>query len=193
MVELWVGVYDRCRGSLTAVRSAEATREISHREIGVLKVVRTMTLKVSKSRHNRYRPFGRTRGSNRAPPGEAQQEASSENRESEFHESREQLHHISQNCDTRFFDKTDSVWATLEDRWQVKGREPSEDQCIGNRNQYSCGWRIGKSLEETPTRNLNRPFGGTRVRSTEEVGDRKIANSRGKETNADFAICDIAT
>jgi hypothetical protein len=74
----------------TAVRSVEAAREISHREIGVLKVVRTGTLKVSKSRHNRDRPFGRTRGSDRAPPEEARQEASSENRESEFHESREQ-------------------------------------------------------------------------------------------------------
>jgi hypothetical protein len=31
----------------TVVRSAEAAREISHREIGVLKVVRTGTLKVS--------------------------------------------------------------------------------------------------------------------------------------------------
>jgi hypothetical protein len=70
-------------GSPTAIRSAEAAREISlgrkkrspdmrschrdisHREIGVLKVVRTGTLKVSKSRHNRDRPFGRTRGSDR--------------------------------------------------------------------------------------------------------------------------------
>jgi hypothetical protein len=120
-------------GRRQSVKSAEAAREISHREIGVLKVVRTGILKVSKSRHNRDRPFGRTRGSDRAPPGEAQQEASSENRESEFHESREQLHHTSRNRDTRFPDKADSVWATLEDRWQVKGREPLEDQCIGNR------------------------------------------------------------
>jgi hypothetical protein len=65
---------------------------------------------------------------------------------------------------------------------QVAGqrREPSEDQRIGN-------WKIGipvdegsgKSLEETPTQNLNRPFGGTRVRSTEEVRDRHIAGQRG--------------
>jgi hypothetical protein len=103
----------------TAVRSAEAAREISlgskkrspdtrschrdisHREIGVLKVVRTGTLKVSISRHNRDRPFGRTRGSDRAPPGEARQEASSENRESEFHESREQLQQKPRNRDER--------------------------------------------------------------------------------------------
>jgi hypothetical protein len=83
-------------GSSTTVRSVEDAREISlgskkrspdtrschrdisHREIGVLKVVRTETLKVSKSRHNWDRPFGRTRGSDRAPPGEARQEASSE-------------------------------------------------------------------------------------------------------------------
>jgi hypothetical protein len=173
MVDFWMGAYDRCRGSPTAIRSAEPAREIIHREIGVLKVMRIGTLKVSKSQHNRDRPFGRTRGSDRAPLGEAQQEASSENRESEFHESREQLHHTSRNRDTRFPDKADSVWATLEDRWQVKGRELSEDQRIGN-------WQVsipvnegsGKSLEETPTRNLNHPFGGTRVRSTEEVGDR---------------------
>jgi hypothetical protein len=60
-------------------------------------------------------------------------------------------------------------------------------------SRYSVNEGSGKSLEETLTRNLNRPFGGTRVRSTEEVGDRQIANSRGKETNVDFAICDIAT
>jgi hypothetical protein len=71
MVEFWMGAYDCCRASPTAVRSAEAAREISHREIGVLKVVRTGTLKVLKSRHNRDRPFGRMRGSDRAPPGGA--------------------------------------------------------------------------------------------------------------------------
>jgi hypothetical protein len=43
--------------------------------------VRTGTLKVSKSRHNRDRPFGRTRGSDRASSGEARKEASSENRD----------------------------------------------------------------------------------------------------------------
>jgi hypothetical protein len=85
-------------GSPTVVRSVEAVREISlgskkrspdmrschrdisHREIEVLKVMRTETLKVSKSRHNWDRPFGRTCGSDRAPPGEARQEASSEYR-----------------------------------------------------------------------------------------------------------------
>jgi hypothetical protein len=36
-------------------------------------------------------------------------------------------------------------------------------------NRYSRERRIG---EETPMRNLNHPFGGTRVRSREEVGDR---------------------
>jgi hypothetical protein len=57
--------------------------------------------------------------------------ASSENRESEFGESHEQVHQKSRNRDMRFPDKANSVWATLEDRWQVKG--PSEDQRIGNR------------------------------------------------------------
>jgi len=42
----------------------------------------------------------------------------------------------------------------------------------------------GKSLEETLTWNLNRPFGGMHAGSMEEVGDQQIANSRGKETNA---------
>jgi hypothetical protein len=73
----------------TVVRSAEAAREISlgskkrspdtrschwdisHREIGVLKVMRTGTMKVSISRHNWDHPFERTHGSDRAPPGEA--------------------------------------------------------------------------------------------------------------------------
>jgi hypothetical protein len=187
---------DPSAGSLTTVRSAEATREISlgrnkrspdtrschrdisHREIGVLKVVRTGTLKVSKSRHNRDHPFGRMHGSDRAPPGEARQEASSENWELEFHESREQLHQTSRNHDTRFPDKAYSVWATqesVEDRWQVKGREPSKDQRIENRKiGIPMDEGSGKSLEETPTRNLNRPFGGTRVRSTEDFGDRDL-------------------
>jgi hypothetical protein len=111
-----------------------------------------------------------------------------ENRESEFHECHEQLHQTSRNRDTRFPDKAYSVWATqesVEDRWQVKGWEPSEDQRIGNRQiGIPMDEGSGKSLEETPTRNLNRPFGGTRVRSTEEVGDRQIANSKGKEHNA---------
>jgi hypothetical protein len=49
MVEFWMGMYDCCRASPTVVRSAEAAREISHRDIGVLEVVRTRTLKVSKS------------------------------------------------------------------------------------------------------------------------------------------------
>jgi hypothetical protein len=71
MVEFWMGAYDCCRASPTAVRSAEAAREISHRE-------------------------------------------------SEFRESCEQLHHTSQNRDMKFTDKEDSVWATLEDRWQVE-------------------------------------------------------------------------
>jgi hypothetical protein len=86
---------------MIAVRSTEAAREISHREIGVLKVVRTGTLKVSKSQHNRDRPFGRMRGSDRAPPREARQEASSENWESGFHESREQLQQKHRNRDER--------------------------------------------------------------------------------------------
>jgi hypothetical protein len=34
MVEFWMGAYDCCRAPLTAVRSAEAAREISHRRIG---------------------------------------------------------------------------------------------------------------------------------------------------------------
>jgi hypothetical protein len=68
----------------------------------------------------------------------------------------------------------------VEDRWQVKGREPSKDQRIGNQKigipMYEGS---GKFLEETRTRNLNRPFSGTRVRSMEEVGDRHIAGPRG--------------
>jgi hypothetical protein len=32
---------------------------------------------------------------------------------------------------------------------------------------------------ETPTRNLNHPFGGMHVRNTEEVGDRHITGPRG--------------
>jgi hypothetical protein len=131
-----VGAYDRCRGSLTAVRSAEAAREISHREIGVLKVVRTGTLKVSKSRHNRDHPFGRTRGSNQAPPEEAQQEASSENRESEFHESREQLHHISRNRDTRFPIRQIACGPP----WRTGGRSK-----VGNRRRTSVSG-IDKSV-----------------------------------------------
>jgi hypothetical protein len=68
----------------------------------------------------------------------------------------------------------------VEDRWQVKGREPLEDQRIGNRQiSIPMDEGSGKSLEETPTQNLNRPFGGTRVRSTEEVGDQHIAGPRG--------------
>jgi hypothetical protein len=39
-------------------KEGEAAREIIHREIEVLKVVRTGTLKVSKSQHNRDRPIG---------------------------------------------------------------------------------------------------------------------------------------
>jgi hypothetical protein len=82
--------------------------------------------------------------------------ASSENRESEFRESREQVHQKSRNRDMRFPDKADSVWATLEDRWQVKG--PSEDQRIGNRQiGIPVNEGSGKSLKETPTRNLSRP------------------------------------
>jgi hypothetical protein len=64
-------------------------------------------------------------------PGGQVAGASSENRESEFRESREQVHQTSRNRDMRFPDKAYSMWATLEDRWQVKG--PSEDQRIGNR------------------------------------------------------------
>jgi len=72
----------------------------------------------------------------------------------------------------RFLDKADSMWATLEDRWQVKGS--SEDQHIENRKiGIPVNEGSGKSLKETPTQNLNRPFGGTHVRSTEEVGDRQ--------------------
>jgi hypothetical protein len=74
MVEFWMGAYDCYRASPTAVKSVEAAREISHREIGVLKVVRTGTLKVSKSRHNRDHPFGRTCGSDWAPPGGARRQ-----------------------------------------------------------------------------------------------------------------------
>jgi hypothetical protein len=55
----------------TAARSAEAAREISHREIRVLKFMRTGKLKVLISRHNWDHPFGRMCGSDRAPPGEA--------------------------------------------------------------------------------------------------------------------------
>jgi hypothetical protein len=72
--------------------------------------------------------------------------ASSENRESEFRESREQVHQTSRNRDMRF---PDSVWATLEDRWQVKG--PSEDQRIGNQtNRYSRERRIGEIPKGNP-------------------------------------------
>ena len=56
---------------------------------------------IQTSRHNRDRPFGRTRGSDRAPLGEARHEASSENRESKFHESREQLQQKPRNRDGR--------------------------------------------------------------------------------------------
>jgi hypothetical protein len=64
-------------------------------------------------------------------PGGQVAGASSKNWESEFHKSHEQVHQTSQNRDMRFLDKANSMWATLEDRWQVKG--PSEDQRIGNR------------------------------------------------------------
>jgi hypothetical protein len=68
----------------------------------------------------------------------------------------------------------------MEDRWQVKGREPSEDQRIGNRQiGIPVDEGSGKFLEETSTRNLNHPFDGTRVRSMEEVGDQHIAGPRG--------------
>jgi hypothetical protein len=33
MVEFWMGTYDCCRAPLTAIRSAEASREISHQRI----------------------------------------------------------------------------------------------------------------------------------------------------------------
>ena len=33
MVEFWMGAYDCCRALLTAIRSAEAAREISHQRI----------------------------------------------------------------------------------------------------------------------------------------------------------------
>jgi hypothetical protein len=62
-----------------------------------------------------------------------------------------------------------------EDRWQVKGWEPSEDQRIGNRQiGIPVDEGSGKSLEETPMQNLNRPFGGKRVRSMEEVRNQRI-------------------
>jgi hypothetical protein len=63
---------------------------------------------------------------------------------------------------------------------QVVGQRPVGGPTYReSENRYSHEQRI---REETPTQNLNHPFGGTRVKSTEEVGDRQIANSRGKET-----------
>jgi hypothetical protein len=79
-----------------------------------------------------------------------------ENQESKFRESHELVHQTSQNHDIQFPDKADSMWATLEDRWQVKG--PSEDQRIGNRQiGIHVNEGLGKSLKETPTRNLSHP------------------------------------
>jgi hypothetical protein len=61
---------------------------------------------------------------------------------------------------------------------QVAGQRPVGGPAYWeSANRYSRERRIG---EETLTQNLNHPFGGTRVRSMEEVGDRKIANTRGK-------------
>jgi hypothetical protein len=63
-------------------------------------------------------------------------------------------------------------------RGQVAGQRPIGGPTYRElANQYS---RERMIREETPTWNLNRPFGGTRVKSTEEVEDRQIANSRGK-------------
>jgi hypothetical protein len=67
-----------------------------------------------------------------------------------------------------------------EDRWQVKGRKLSEDQRLVSRQiGIFVDKGSGKSIAETLTQNLSRPFGGTRVRHPKEVGDRHIVGSEG--------------